>query len=162
MREFASTRYRLGTAPLWQKRLYTAFLGFMLIGVGANLAYGLTRTGLTPHHVMDYYLGNPDRLMFEKTFQELLDVTHAHAFMMPVVLLVLGHLFFLGAWPSGVKRVVVGVAAATMALDIMTPWAVRFWHPGWAYVKLVAGYGLGASLLCLTLFPLYEMWRPHD
>jgi hypothetical protein len=158
MREFASTKFRLAHAPLWQKRLYTAFLGFMLIGVVTNLVFGLTKTGLTSGAIVDYYRGNPDHLQFEKTFQELLEVTHAHAFMMPVILLILGHLFFLTDWPAQAKRLVAGVAITTLVLDLLTPWAVRYVHPAWAHVKLVSGYGLGASLLCLIGVPFYEMW----
>lgn len=158
MREFASTNYRLAQAPLWQKRLYTAVLLCLLLGGGTNLVFGLTKTGMSARDVADYYRGNPERLMFEKTFQELLETTHAHAFMMPVVLLVLGHLVFLTGWPALAKRVIASVAIVTMALELVTPWAVRYHHPAWAYVKLVAGVGFGASLLCLIGVPLYEMW----
>jgi hypothetical protein len=158
MREFASTNYRLAQAPLWQKRLYTAVLGCLLIGVITNLVFGLTKTGLSVRDIGDYYRGNPDRLMFEKTFQELLETTHAHAFMMPIVLLVLGHLFFLTGWPAWSKRLTVSLALAAMALELVSPWAVRYHHPAWAHVKLVAGYGFGASLLCLIGVPLHEMW----
>lgn len=158
MREFASTRFRLKHAPRWQKVLYSSFLLFMLIGAGTDLVFGLTKTGLTAHGIVDYYRGNPDRLMFEKTFQELLEVTHMHAFMMPVVLLVLGHLFFLTDWPAQRKRWVAGIALLTMGLEIVTPWAVRYWHPAWAHMKLLAGYGFGAALLCLIAVPLAEMW----
>ena len=158
MREFASTRYRLSHAPRWQKILYTATLGLLALGLLSNLLLGLTRTGLTAGAVADYYLGNPERMMFPKTFQELLDVTHAHAFMMPIVLLVLGHLFYLTAWPAAWKRVTVIVATACLLLELLTPWAVRYAAPAWAYAKLAAGYGLGASWLCLVAAPLYEMW----
>jgi hypothetical protein len=130
----------------------------MLIGAGTNLLFGITKTGLTSRDVAEYYRGNPDRLMFEKTFQELLEVTHMHAFMMPVILLVLGHLFFLTDWPAPRKRLIAAVAILTMFLEILTPWAVRYVHPAWAHVKLAAGYGFGASLLCLISVPLYEMW----
>lgn len=158
MREFASTKYTLRHAPRWQKRLYTAFLGFMLVGVGSNLAFGLTKTGLTVPAIIAYYRGDPARMMFEKTFQELLEVTHLHAFMMPMVLLVLGHLFFLTAWPAVAKRLIAGVAMLTMALEIGTPWAVRYASPAWAHAKWVGGYGFGAALLCMIAAPLYEMW----
>ena len=45
-----------------------------------------------------------------------------------------------------------------VSLDLLTPWAVRFWHPAWAYVKVAAGYTLGVSLLCLIGGPLMDMW----
>jgi hypothetical protein len=158
MRQFASTHYRLSEAPRWQKVLYSAFLAFMLIGLGTNLAFGMTKTGLTSRAIADYYLGNPNRLMFEKTFQELLEVTHVHAFMMPMVLLVLGHLFLLTAWPARRKRAVIVVAAVSTLLDLAAPWAIRYGHGAFAHVKLAAGYCLGGSWLCMIGAPLYEMW----
>jgi len=158
VREFASTKYRLNDAPIWQKWLYTIFLGFMLIGLLTNFLFGMTKTGLTSGAIVAYYRGDPDRLMFGKTFQELLEVAHAHAFMMPLVLLVLGHLFFLTEWSAQGKRFVLTVALVTIFLDITTPWAVRYLHPAWAHVKLVAGYGLGASFLCLIGVSLWAMW----
>ena len=158
MREFASTKYRLKSAPLWQKRLYTACLGFMLLGLVTSAAFGWTKTGLSAQAIADYYRGNPKQMKFEKTAQELLEVTHFHAFTMPIVLLVLGHLFFLSDWPAGLKRLVIVVAAVAALLSVLTPWAIRYLHPAWAYVKWAAGYALGASMLCLIMVPIQEMW----
>ncbi|MBI3323793.1 MAG: hypothetical protein HYZ92_00750 [Candidatus Omnitrophica bacterium] len=161
MREFASTKYRLKSAPLWQKRLYSACLAFFLVGLLTSAAFGLTKTGLSVQSIADYYRGNPERMKFEKTPQELLEVTHFHAFTMPVVLLILGHLFFLSDWPAGLKRIVVAVAAVSAFFMIATPWAIRYLDPGWAYAKWVAGYALGAAMLCLIMVPIYEMWFHH-
>jgi hypothetical protein len=163
MREFSSTNFRIRQAPFWQKVLYSSILGLLLLGVGTNLLLGLTRTGLTSGAIADYYRGNPERLMFEKTFQELLEVTHVHAFMMPIVLLVLGHLFFLTDWSARAKRLTMVVAVVAMTLELLAPWAVRYLDPAWAHVKLVAGYAFGTSLLCLIGAPLYDMWfRNHS
>ena len=161
MREFASTKYRLRNAPLWQKILYSSVLTFVGIGAATSLAMGLTRTGMTPAAVADYYRGNPDRMLFEKTFQELLETTHAHAFMMPIILLVLGHLFFLTDWPATPKRWVIVTAMASTFLMLVTPWAVRYGHPAWAVVNVLAGYAMGGSWAFLVLVPVYEMWF-HD
>ncbi len=158
MREFASTKFRLKHAPVWQKRLYSACLGLVLLGAGTNLLFGLTKTGMTPQQVADYYRGNPERMQFEKTPQEMLEVTHAHAFVMPMVLLILGHLFFLTDWSATGKRIVISAAVVAVFLDLLTPWAVRFWHPAWAYLKVAAGYTLGVAMLCLVGVPLMEMW----
>jgi hypothetical protein len=158
MREFSSTRFRLAQAPYWQKILYSSVLGFMLIGVGTNVALGLSRTGLTFRDVVDHYRGNPERMMFGTTVQELLDVTHMHAFMVPLVLLVLGHLFFLCEWPARWKRFVMTVAGLAVLLELLMPWAIVLWDPRWAIGKLVATYGLLGSFGCMIGVPVYEMW----
>jgi len=162
MREFSSTKYRLKSAPIWQKRLYTACLAFLLVGLITSAVFGVSRTGLSVQGVVDYYRGNPDQMKFEKSAQELLEVTHFHAFAIPVVLLILGHLFFLSDCPAPAKRLVVAVAAGAAMAGLVTPWAVRFLHPAWAYLKWAAGYALGAALLILIIVPVYEMWFHAD
>ena len=59
------------------------------------------------------------------TYRKLLEVTHFHLFTMPVVLLIVGHLFFATGAGARARIGWVGGGSGSVALHIATPWLVR-------------------------------------
>lgn len=61
-----------------------------------------------PQAMATYYRGGErgELIVFPKTFGQLLEVTHAHAFVMAVVFLILAHLFVARSTADRLKGIV--------------------------------------------------------
>jgi hypothetical protein len=94
MREFAKPGFRLTQLPRDVKWVYTGCLIFVGLGFGTNGLFQFTRIGLTLNRIAMYYRGGEleQTMTFPKTFAQLLELTHFHAFIMGVIFLVLAHL----------------------------------------------------------------------
>jgi hypothetical protein len=100
-------------------------------------------------------------LVLPVTTRKLLEVTHFHLFTMPVVLLILGHLFFATGLSDRTKLLWVVAASLAVALHLGTPWLVRFAGGAWAVLHAVSGTVLVATMTVLALYPMIVMWRPR-
>lgn len=130
----------------------------MLAGYGSNLAMLVWKTGMTPAGVAAHYLGDDSGTRFPKELHELLENTHFHVFIVPMVLLVLTHVFFMTSWSERSRVVVTGLAYGAAALDLAAPWIV--WSGGAAFAPLKIGSSLlyHATLFFLAGACLYETW----
>jgi hypothetical protein len=93
------------------------------------------------------------------TYRKLLEVTHFHLFTMPVVLLIVGHLFFATGLGQPAKLGWVSAAATTLTLHFATPWLVHFGTPRLAFLHAVSGAAMTLSMGVLTVYPVLAMWR---
>src|SRR2546428_13863703 len=83
------------TAPPSARLLVTAFLLLAVVGLGIATLQIYVKTGLTPGGTLLHYRGSDETLQYAKSFGEMVDITHAHAFTMPLVALTLGLAFVL-------------------------------------------------------------------
>jgi hypothetical protein len=164
MRQFASVSFRLRDAAAPVRSIYAGFLLLTAVGLATQAGFQAGRIGLSPAAIARYYRGGPagDTMAFPKPWGHLLEITHAHAFTMAVVFLVLGHLFLGTSLGPRAKRVVVLVSFAGIAGDLAGPWLVRYVAAGFAWLQLGAWIALwcggavmvGTSLReCLALGP---------
>ena len=161
MREFRRNSGTLSRVPRAGRLLYAAFLGFVLLAFCSSVALYWEGLGLDLGQHAAHYLGNADdpdatRILLEKSPRELLEVSHFHLYTMPVLLLVLAHLFLLsrgGAW----KHWVVGTAVVTTLLHVAGPWLIHFGGAGQAWIMPVSGVPFLASYLVMALWPLPEL-----
>jgi hypothetical protein len=93
------------------------------------------------------------------TYRKLLEVTHFHLFTMPVVLLIVGHLFFATALSPRAKLAWIGAGSATVVLHIATPWLVRYASTRLAFLHALSGTAMTLALGVLTIYPVVVMWR---
>ena len=106
---FAYQRFRLWRAPLQTRVLLTLFNGTIVLATAVGILMFRVRTGLTPSGAREYYLGNEVTaapgadMQFARSFKELLDVTHDHAFSQPFLFFVLCHIFALTRVSDGLK-----------------------------------------------------------
>lgn len=162
MREFRRSPGSLALLPRPARLLYAGFLALTAFGFATALALYYDGLGLDLATTASHYLGNANdpeaaEILVEKSARELLEITHFHLFTMPVLLLVLAHLFLLargGAW----KGAVVGVALLSTALHVAGPWVVRYGGPGWAWVMPATGLPFALSMGVMTLWPLPELF----
>ena len=140
------------------KFVVSGFLLFALIGLGVAALQIYVRTGFTSHGALIHYRGDEATLQVAMSFGELVEITHAHAFTMPLLVLGLASAFVLTETSEQVKRLVVITLLASIALELGLPWLVRY-GPSWTvHGFIVAGLLLGGSLIVAVAVPLYEMW----
>jgi hypothetical protein len=188
MRQFASGGFRLWNLSVEAKVLYTAFCVLILCGIVSSALYYGDLVGGGLGGVRRYYGGEgddaaaspsgaeparagpaidmppdvearPQKIVVAVTYRKLLEVTHFHLFTMPVVLLIVGHLFFATALSPRAKLGWVGAASATVFLHIATPWLVRYVSTGLAFLHAFSGAAMTLTMGVLTVYPVFAMWR---
>ena len=98
-------------------------------------------------------------LVVPVTYRKLLEVTHFHLFTMPVVLLIVGHLFFATGAGDRAKLGWVLAASTSLLAHLATPWLVAFVTPGLAWLHAVSGAAMTLTMSVLTIAPVVAMWR---
>lgn len=188
MRQFASSGFRLWNLSREAKVLYTAFCVLILFGIGSSAAYYGDLVGARLDGVRRYYAGVADDgpgaalpqappaggpalelptdaeahrapLVVAVTYRKLLEVTHFHLFTMPVVLLIVGHLFFATGASDRSKFAWVLAASLSLAAHLATPWLVAYASPGLAWLHALSGAAMTLTMSVLTIAPVFAMWR---
>lgn len=145
-------------AALSIKIAVSGFLIFAVVGLGVAALQIYVRTGLTPQGALLHYRGDEATLQYPMSFRELVEITHAHAFTIPLVVLVLSAALALSAASERLKRLVTLSLLIGAALELGVPWLVRY-GPAWTvHLFMLAGALLGGGLFAAAGIPLYEMW----
>jgi hypothetical protein len=161
MRQFASGQFRLRDAPRGLRLIYVGFLLLTAIGLVTQIGFQAWRIGPFPTGIATYYRGGEARetMAFPKPFGHLLEVTHAHAFMMAVIFLVLAHLFagvsIIGPRAKGAVSV---MAFAGMLGDLAAPWLVRYGAAAFSWLQLGCWIILGLAASVMVGVSLWECW----
>lgn len=161
---FAYQRFKLWRAPLHTRVLLTLFNATVVLGTTVSIVLYRVRTGLTIPGAQSYYLGNEgtartgDEMLFARSFSELLDVTHAHAFSQPFLFFVLCHIFALTKVSDRWKIGVYVASFASVVIDLAVPYLIRYVSPGFALLQMANGALMTIALVSLLCVPMYEMW----
>ncbi len=99
-------------------------------------------------------------MRLEKPARQVMETFHFHLFTVPVVLLIVGHLFMLTALSTRAKVVVITVASVATFVHLLAPLLVRFGSPGWGWLMPASVVGATLGWLPMLVWPLWEMWRP--
>jgi len=187
MRQFASSGFRLWNLGREARVLYTAFCLFTFLGiVSSALYYGDLVGGPGTRGIARYYAGKGEAalpacdatgaaagpaievpeeaergqpIVVPITYRKLLEVTHFHLFTMPVVLLIVAHLFLATGLGERAKLAWIAAAIGSVALHLATPWLVRYAGSGLAFLHALSGVALTATMSMLTIYPVLAMWR---
>ena len=102
----------------------------------------------------------PAPMRLEKPARQVMETFHFHLFTVPVVLLIVGHLFMLTALSTRLKVGVITVASVATFVHLLAPLLVRFVGPQWGWLMPVSVVGAAVGWLPMLVWPLWEMWRP--
>lgn len=150
--------FRYRRAPPSVKIVASGFLVLALAGLGVVLLQIYVKTGLTPQGALAHYRGDEATFQTAMGFGELVEITHAHAFTMPLVALTLGLAFVLTEASERLKRTIVSALLTGVGLELGLPWVVRY-GPAWSvHLFNVAGVLLAGGTFVAVGVPLYEMW----
>lgn len=133
-------------------RLTLGFTLLFLLGFWVtNGALYFAKMDLRPASVVQYYLGSEEEFTAPRSYQSMLEVTHAHLAMMAMVLLFLTHLTIFV--PSSYRRKVVFIATTFVSalLGEGAGWLVRFVSPAFAPLKVACFVTLELCLAALIL-----------
>src|SRR5574341_2482940 len=121
--------------PLMRLTLYFTLLFLFGFWV-TNFAMYFAKMNLTPQSVVDYYLGSEAEFRMPRTYQSMLEVTHAHLPMMALVMLVLTHLLIFSSFQPRTKVAFISIAFLSTFLHEGAGWLVRFVDPRFAWLKV--------------------------
>lgn len=150
--------------------VYTFFLAFMAAGYLSNFLLQYQKGRFSYRGIVEYYCGTPDaeaatvegeselQLHEPMTAHAILLTTHQHLFIMPVIYLILVHMFFMTSLGHGWKAAGMILPFAGLATDLACPWLIRFVSPYFAALKLAAVALMAFTFLLLVFYPLFEMW----
>ncbi len=160
MKDFTRKTSWLEVASQEIRVIYTLFIAFALVGHVTFILISVYRIGPTVSKIVSHYLGDKTHEMsFPKEFMELLEVTHFHAYIEGILLLVLAHLFAAVPLSKKIKMTVIATAFGSTFLDLAAPWLIRYLSPYAAYLQILAWTLMCVSYLPLTFAPVYFMWR---
>jgi hypothetical protein len=101
-----------------------------------NLALWFTHMTLDPASVVAYYRGDEAEFLPPRSARGMLEVTHMHLPMFALVLLLLTHLLIFAPIRQGAKVAFVVASFGSALLMEAAGWMTRFWHPGFAWLKV--------------------------
>src|SRR5262245_28801535 len=151
-----SFSYRTATTSL--KLAITGWLLLAVVGLGVAGLQIYSQAGLTPTSALQHYRGDEATLQYPMNFADLVGITHAHAFTLPTLALVLSLGLIASSAREWFKCAVVIALFSGMVLELGVPWLVRY-GPVWTVhlFPLVGVLIVGGSFAAVGV-PLYEMW----
>jgi len=93
-----------------------------------------------------------------ESFGTLARVSHIHLFGTGILFYLLGRIFILTDIKPWLKRVVVAIPFAAIAMDIGSWWFTRYAAGVFAYTVMAGGALMGLSFAFQTFTSLYQMW----
>jgi hypothetical protein len=153
-----NTRFRLLDTDRNIRLLYTLFILTLFAGFLFTIYWAHTVTGLSYTGIAGHYLGSDQTFGEPKSFRELAETTHFHFFTMPVVFLILCHVFYLTTVPQALKILLTWLAFLGVGLDLASPWLILYVSRHFAITMLAGDILMVGTYLVLAGVPLYEMW----
>ena len=101
-----------------------------------NAALWFSHMTLDPASVASYYRGDEAAFRPARSAQSMLEVTHMHLPMFALVLLLLTHLLIFAPIPFAGRVALIATAFGSALLMEAAGWMTRFWHPGFAWLKV--------------------------
>ena len=156
--------------------LITLFLLTMLVAIGVAELNVYDKVGRLGSGVVERYgpdlssSGSPadatslpsenDALIARmNTFSQLLDVTHAHVFELPLVLFVLAHFLMRSRVAEWFKLAnYLGSSLGTI-LFLAAPWTVRYISVHTAMLFYLGAIAIGSTATIMIVAPIWDMWR---
>lgn len=157
MRNF-NTRFRLRDTDRHIRLLYTLFLLLMLAGFLFSFFWAHSMTSLSPQGIAEHYRGSDATFGEPVSFRELAEVTHFHLFTMPVVFMILIHVFYLTSASHRLKTAMTWAGFSGVILDLLSPWLISYVSPIFVLTMLTGDTLMMVSFFVMMGIPLYEMW----
>jgi hypothetical protein len=153
-----NTRFRLLDTDRNIRLLYTLFIATLFAGFLFTIYWAHSMTGLSYTGIAQHYLGSDQTFGEPKSFHELAETSHFHFFTMPVVFLILCHVFYLTMASQTLKTTFTLLAFLGVALDLGSPWLILYVSPHFAATMLLGDVLMLGTFLIMAGVPLYEMW----
>lgn len=161
MKEFTGRSGALRRLDGGTKRVYTAFLAFVLAGLASALLLHGDGLGADTATAAAYWRGDEAGMVYPKSYRQILELTHFHLFTEPLLWLVIAHLYNLGSAPPVRRKVLTIGTLVAIAGQIALPWATAYGSPAFGALFLPVHVGMAGGLAYMAVATLGEMWaRP--
>ena len=180
MRSFAGGGARLWDLPREAKVAFSAYILFSLLGLITAVLYAVeltggrgldglrdrygsaspvaAATGSGPAIEVDPTDERP--LVASVSYRSLLETSHFHLFTVPVLLLIVSHLFVLAGLSTRTTTAgLIGAWGAALA-HLAAPWIVHYGSGGCAVWMPITGAAMLGSIALLCIVTLRRMWWP--
>jgi len=163
MKSFSRRGYRISDASTDVKLIYSFFLIFALIGFATIAGFQCDIIGWSIEAIRGHYLGSESGLEFPRSFLQILETTHFHAFTMGILYLTMAHIVIATRISKTTKILLIVGAFVATVLDLLAPWGIRYISTHFIPLLLVGWAGEWLFYLSFILIPLYDMWiKPPD
>ncbi len=102
----------------------------------------------------------PRKMRFQKSPRQVMEGTHFHIFVVPILLLIIAHLYIMCEQKRSFKIGVIITAFGSTLLHLFAPILIRFASPIFAHLVFPSALMMAMTWIYLTTWPVYEMWRP--
>ncbi len=154
-------KIKLNRIPLPIKIAFICFYIFIILGfVFAHLILHFKLNGsFKPDDIVSYYKGNEEMLRFQKTPLELSETSHFHAFISPVIALILSIFFSFSEINESLKNFIIILSFISALMLILNPWILTFGPKFLVYLKYITSLTLIFSFLFMGLITIYEFFK---
>ena len=142
------------------RRIILWSIAFALIFWTTNWLFYL-HIGTSYTAIVRYYRGDPATFHNPKSFRSLLEETHFHAFAMLIFLMTFTHLVMLTEIPLRRKHTLVHLAFGSALADMTAGWLIRYVHPAFAWLKMIAFLTLQGVILIMLILILRYLRNAH-
>ncbi len=136
---------------------------FLLAGCLFSVVHGIMKVGFNPKNVTVYYLGNEmdnplsdaddsltvEEISYPRELPELIESTHVHMFMVPLIYYLLCHLFAQTEIQTKWKITVIALTFGCILVFLASPWLIRY--VSYKFAVLVPATDLLFIFLSVTL-----------
>ena len=153
----------------------TFFLIIMAYAFYVSCASFYERTNFTPRNTVRHYSGNEEKpynvsnneydekllqegFHFPKSYKEIVEITHVHAFTIPLILFVMSRILSMTLLRDWIKTTIYSAAFAGTVMNLSGPWLVRFKSDVFSISIIASYFLLGICFIALISIPMYVMW----
>jgi len=160
---------------LSKKLFITYFLILMGIAFGVSCLNFSERTGFSPSWTVRHYNGSVKSVNEEteyeyheemlqegffppKSYREILEITHVHAFMIPLIIFVMSRILSMADIREGIKITIYSTALVGTSMNLTSPYLIRF-KPVFFSLSVLASYiVLGSCFITYISLSIWVMW----
>ena len=155
--------FSLSNSDAATKVLLTLFLVSVLGGLAVSMLKYLDHAGFSVEEAQQWIKGNEGNFKvkeqrYEKTYNELVSITHDHAFALPMLFFVLLHLVALCTISQKAKIALYLAGFLSLWGSLGGPWLIAYAGTGWTWLMMVSGMTMAAVIVFSAVLCLWEMW----
>lgn len=138
--------------------ILACFLVFVVLLWLSNALLFFSQMSLTPTSIAQFYRGSEEAFAQPRSYKVLLEISHFHLFAMGILVLTMTHLVLFAPISIGAKAWIVILSFGSALADEASGWLVRFVHPGFAWMKIVAFLTLQGTLAAMIVIVGWAVW----
>ena len=157
-------KFRLRNLPQPVKGMLSSFILVMLFGYASSFVLLADTTQFNAQGLEENYNGNDDQLdaegpiKFKKSRYEMMNLIHAHAFMIAVLFLLAGLLIYFTGLPLWLKKIFMIEPLISIIITFGSILLVWFDYSSFKYLAMLSGAVMHASFAVILILVIQELY----